>query len=138
MAARRHAGTPPLYDLYLFISRSQLSNLSNFFLLIFGQGKPQFIVLKFSQAVSATAIQLTFQGGFVGSVMQVQSLAVGASEFQQAGQFTPLDNSNKQTFVLESPAINTDSLRIVFEESSDPFGRVTVYTLDIIGTPFAG
>jgi hypothetical protein len=26
----------------------------------------------------------------------------------------------------------------VFEESSDPFGRVTVYTLDIIGTPFAG
>lgn len=44
----------------------------------------------------------------------------------------PEDISSKQIFTFD-PTEGLKRLKIVFEESTDFYGRITVYTLDVIG-----
>ncbi|CAH1254465.1 NR2C2AP [Branchiostoma lanceolatum] len=82
------------------------------------QGSPQWILVEFSEEVCPQEIQLQFQGGFVGKDCCVE---VGSGGGDLA-RFT----------IKEAPSVKR--LRIVFPGSTDFFGRVTVYKLDIIGT----
>jgi hypothetical protein len=107
------------------------------------QGLPQYIQLTFPSPVIPRRVGLTFQGGFVGSKCAVQILSqleqsVPGSEWCTMDTIYPEDINAAQIFVLESPS-KTDSqtgvtqLRLVFEQSSDFFGRVTVYDLTVEG-----
>ncbi|KAI1793074.1 hypothetical protein LXA43DRAFT_1092987 [Ganoderma leucocontextum] len=83
------------------------------------QGTPQYIQLTFSTAVIPKRIELTFQGGFAGTRTS--------------------DVNRKQVFdwmVAEADLVDAkvESMRLVFEESSDFFGRITVYDLQILGS----
>lgn len=78
-------------------------------------------------------IYFTFQGGFVGTKCSVQSPAAG-SGWKTFTHIFPEDVNRPQTF--EIPATEGEGihkLRLVFEESSDFFGRIIVYDLRIEG-----
>ena len=106
-------------------------------LLITHQGTPQYIQLIFPELVAPKQLSITFQGGFVGTKCAVQVLSkVDAQEWQLYTHVFPEDVNRKQTFQLaasETVPIGTTGIRLVFEESSAFFGRVTIYDLQLYG-----
>ena len=83
---------------------------------------------------------MTFQGGFVGTrcAVQIPSLD-GAKDWQILSNIYPEDVNRRQVFVLKPiGAVDLErgvaGLRLLFEESSDFFGRITVYDLKMEGT----
>lgn len=82
-------------------------------------------------------LRVKFQGGFVGSVM---TISVDDSSGQQIYKqsFYPDDINDMQTFSLaddpstKNTLINAKKLSIVFEKSSDFFGRIIIYHLELL------
>lgn len=103
--------------------------------LITHQGTPQYVQLQFPAPVIPKHVSITFQGGFVGTKCAVEVLS-SAQEWQLYTHVFPEDVNRKQTFELE-PSETTSrgvtGMRLVFGESSDFFGRVTIYDLQLHG-----
>jgi hypothetical protein len=123
------------------------------------QGIPQYIQASFHSLVLPQVISLTFQGGFAGLRCAVYARSrningddstsgkdkIERDEWLLADRIFPEDVNRKQTFSLagaedRSPTEGTDTprrgynqVKIVFEESSDFFGRIVVYDLAIEG-----
>jgi hypothetical protein len=80
-------------------------------------------------------INLTFQGGFVGKTC----VALGSTPDQPndynvtLAKFYPQDINPMQSFavVCDQPI---QRLKLVFEESTDFYGRITIYKFDVLGT----
>ncbi|KAH7927263.1 galactose-binding like protein [Leucogyrophana mollusca] len=103
------------------------------------QGLPQYIQLTFLAPVIPKRIAMTFQGGFVGTKCSVfVSSAPDSPQWSVLSQLYPEDVNRRQTFELP-PESNTllesgvHCLKLVFEQSSDFFGRVTLYELKVEG-----
>ncbi|KAF8603767.1 hypothetical protein BDV93DRAFT_532992 [Ceratobasidium sp. AG-I] len=108
-------------------------------------GLPQSIELQFAEAVSPSQLALTFQGGFVGTRCTIYRIppkdneadTSGAPSWSSVAQIFPDDINRRQMFALTPTAERPDSkwefarLKIVFEESSDFFGRITLYNLEL-------
>ena len=86
-------------------------------------GDIQWIDLKFSDSVSVAFIQLLFQGGFVGK--EVIVFCDGA----EVARIYPTDTNNVQQFELDGRV--TSRLKLLFNGSTDMFGRIVVYNVDI-------
>ncbi|KAF9216391.1 Nuclear receptor 2C2-associated protein [Podila verticillata] len=96
-------------------------------------GTPQFIVVDFGRQVNIDTIQLMFQGGFVGKTCQVQRWT-DEGTFVDMTRFYPDDINPLQSFsVAEADRHTSSRIKIIFESSTDFFGRITVYKLDILG-----
>lgn len=84
---------------------------------------------------------MTFQGGFVGIRCSIEArmpsqLEVKKVSWQNLTCIYPEDVNRRQTFDLEVEGLTNqgvESIKLVFEESSDFFGRITVYDLKIEG-----
>ncbi|KAF9360747.1 Nuclear receptor 2C2-associated protein [Mortierella sp. AD094] len=85
-------------------------------------GTPQFIVVDFGRKVQVEAVQFMFQGGFVGKTCQLLAWT-DDSEFVEIMNFPVAENQRQAT----------SRVKIIFESSTDFFGRITVYKLDILG-----
>lgn len=104
------------------------------------QGLPQSIQLTFAERVIPKRVSLTFQGGFVGihcAIYYVDSDA-DRKEWRLLTSIYPEDVNRKQSFDLHplEPGDVCDgvqSVRLVFEKSSDFYGRITVYDLKLEG-----
>ncbi|KAF7732831.1 Nuclear receptor 2C2-associated protein [Apophysomyces ossiformis] len=98
------------------------------------QGTPQHIIVDFGSSVSIRSVVLTFQGGFVGKTCIAQgSLASSPNDYNvDLGSFYPEDINSTQTFDLK-PNEPVQRLKIIFQESTDFYGRITLYKLDILG-----
>ncbi|KAH9082279.1 hypothetical protein EDB83DRAFT_2503366 [Lactarius deliciosus] len=83
------------------------------------QGLPQFIQLTFPSPVVPKRLSLTFQGGFVGTSCLISRAG------SKLRTVYPEDANRAQTFDL--------SITEPVGESSDFFGRVTVYDLMVEG-----
>lgn len=105
------------------------------------QGTPQFIQLSFQSRVIPKRIAVTFQGGFAGTRCLLEAQAgqdSTAKTWKEFGRVYPEDVNRKQVFDLvpSDPGYFREGiweLKIVFEESSDFFGRLTVYDLQLYG-----
>ncbi|KAF8588355.1 hypothetical protein K439DRAFT_1335481 [Ramaria rubella] len=120
------------------------------------QGIPQYIQLGFNAPVLPTKIVITFQGGFVGTRCAVHALphtptnSPGEPRWRLLTYLFPEDVNRQQSFdlpfensgagripqVVESESIGpqaVDQIKLVFEESSDFFGRITIYNLCVEG-----
>ncbi|KAI0756386.1 galactose-binding domain-like protein [Daedaleopsis nitida] len=102
------------------------------------QGTPQYIQLSFPSPVIPKRIDITFQGGFVGTRCVVECQSGDEKTWRVLTRIYPEDVNRKQTFgvVAESTDLveaSIKGLRLVFQESSDFFGRITVYDLHIAG-----
>ncbi|KAI8602693.1 galactose-binding domain-like protein [Dissophora ornata] len=96
-------------------------------------GTPQFIAIDFGRNVQIETIQVMFQGGFVGKTCQLLAWT-DAGEYVEMMRFYPEDINPLQSFpVAEDERQTTSRVKIVFESSTDFFGRITVYMLDILG-----
>ncbi|KAG5642226.1 hypothetical protein DXG03_003371 [Asterophora parasitica] len=102
-------------------------------------GLPQHIQLTFSERVIPKRILLTFQGGFVGThcALYTSVNSESGKDWRHWTSIYPEDVNRRQTFDL--PAADegeggTTSVKLVFEQSSDFFGRITVYDLQLEGT----
>jgi hypothetical protein len=104
-----------------------------------GQGLPQYIQLSFPSPVIPKRISITFQGGFVGTRCTLQVVPLSAENgWHILTQIYPEDVNRQQSFdiiPIESALLEggINMLKLVFEESSDFFGRITVYDLEIDG-----
>ncbi|RKP26528.1 hypothetical protein SYNPS1DRAFT_14072 [Syncephalis pseudoplumigaleata] len=111
------------------------------------QQSPQYIALDFGRPVKPATIQLMFQGGFVGRVSRVLGaapIATTVGPYTELAMFYPEDinalqisfgqrammNEHFQLPPLDAPI---QRMKIVFEESSDHYGRITVYRLEVLG-----
>lgn len=96
------------------------------------QGLPQHILLDFAQEVEVSKISLTFQGGFVGKKCVVLgSVKESANDYNiQLGTFYPDDVNSTQVFPVPSTQ-PLKRMKIIFEESTDFYGRITIYKLDV-------
>nr|XP_028569754.1 nuclear receptor 2C2-associated protein [Podarcis muralis] len=94
------------------------------------QGATQWLTLEFPQAVRASQVQIQFQGGFASQKCVVQGCQNGG-DLSPVAEFYPEDTNSLQHFSLEETPLN--KLKITFENSTDFFGRVIVYQLDVRG-----
>ncbi|XP_071964412.1 nuclear receptor 2C2-associated protein-like [Antedon mediterranea] len=96
------------------------------------EGSPQWVKLDFPSAVCISSICVQFQGGFVGKVCTLEGQLTGTEEFQLLTECYPEDSNALQKFAVD--AFKTvQRVKITFKESTDFFGRVTIYKLDILG-----
>ncbi|KAL5533651.1 hypothetical protein ACEPAG_111 [Sanghuangporus baumii] len=103
------------------------------------QGLPQYIHVIFDSPVVPKMLCLTFQGGFVGQrcridVLPVVSESTGTEKptLKELTTIYPEDVNRSQSFDL-SGAGSIEEMMLIFEESSDFFGRITVYDMRIEG-----
>jgi len=96
------------------------------------QGLPQYILLIFPSPVIPKRISLTFQGGFVGTTCAVTTQSPDATSWQELTRIYPEDVNRAQLFDLAAVE-PVKGIKLVFEESSDFFGRITIYDLMIEG-----
>jgi len=108
------------------------------------QGPLQYVQLDFQSPVIPKRIAIIFQGGFVGTKCSVNvrtPLKYGdGMEWHTFTHFYPEDVNRRQIFDLkpegdaqELVENGVESLKLLFEESSDFFGRITVYDLKVEG-----
>ncbi|KAL4070483.1 galactose-binding domain-like protein [Scleroderma citrinum] len=99
------------------------------------QGLPQIIQLVFPERVCPVRLILTFQGGFVGTQCGIDT-AVSPEDpsWSTLTYIHPEDVNRRQVFQL--PEGGSDGIRCLkfrFEKSSDFFGRITLYELQLEG-----
>lgn len=77
---------------------------------------------------------MTFQGGFVGIQCAIE-VAVSSKEPVWATwtHIHPQDLNKRQIFELPSKGQGIQCMRLVFETSSDLFGRITIYEISVEG-----
>ena len=96
-------------------------------------GPSQWIILAFDKPIVLTQVRIMFQGGFVGIITLIES------EQPQLG-WTPIceafhleDGNALQTLRLPSECPAHQIYRINFVSSSDFYGRITIYKLEVLG-----
>ncbi|KAM9992942.1 hypothetical protein ACTFIY_010406 [Dictyostelium cf. discoideum] len=104
------------------------------------QGTPQFIVIQFPQenGVTLSSVNIMFQGGFVGKDCEILTMSTNSDskEFIHSCYFYPKDINTTQQFPIDSiKNTNIKQIKILFPQSTDFFGRITIYQLDILGGP---
>ena len=100
------------------------------------QGTPQLIQIHFDEdaPVDIDGLQIMFQGGFVGKDCTVLGSQDGTTfPVDLHRPFFPQDNNTLQSFPLSSSLSRIQKLRIVFGGSTDFYGRVTIYQLQVLG-----
>ncbi|KAF8167493.1 hypothetical protein B0H34DRAFT_19325 [Crassisporium funariophilum] len=107
------------------------------------QGLPQFVQFRFTKRVMPKRLSIIFQGGFVGTrcavCIPMSSDEAAKKDWQALTYIYPEDVNRRQVFELEctKPDLidgGVTGVKLVFEESSDFFGRITVYDLRLEGT----
>lgn len=106
------------------------------------QGTPQFIQIAFTQPVDLESVSITFQGGFVGRSCALSvTNAASPKRLVLLHNWEPRDTNDPQLFAVVPPADSPDAargvtnLKLNFPASTDFFGRITIYALEIMGKP---
>ena len=101
------------------------------------QGSPQFVIIDFARNVHVRGLRIMFQGGFVG-----QDCAVDVGETLESLStiitLEVIEDSNRtQSFLFDGCGGGGGSgryLRLLFPSSTDFYGRVTIYSLEVLGS----
>ncbi|GLH06505.1 hypothetical protein R5R35_002340 [Gryllus longicercus] len=93
------------------------------------QGTPQWILIELEEAVSISTFSFQFQGGFAGRDCEVEG-GIDRASMQVIEAFYPEDNNTLQSFKLSRP-LQVKCIRFNFKSSTDFFGRIIVYRLEI-------
>ncbi|KAG2463965.1 NR2CA protein, partial [Polypterus senegalus] len=102
------------------------------------QGAIQWVLLEFPQMVKISEVRLQFQGGFASTDCRLEGCGKNEDVFTTLATFYPEDKNSLQiSFYFFHFPIHGDplahKLKIVFENSTDFFGRIIVYKLDVLG-----
>ena len=92
------------------------------------QGLTQSITVQFKNDVIVSEILIRFQGGFSAGLITVEN-----TDKSFIIETHLQDNSDVQRLQLGKVIKAGDKLNIALKECRDPFGRVTIYSLNVIG-----
>ncbi|KAF2352912.1 Galactose-binding domain-like, partial [Trinorchestia longiramus] len=97
------------------------------------QGSPQWVTLRWPQPVSLNSVTAQFQGGFCGS--RETLVQVWKEEAKQWLDLCPwyLEDCGSEQKLQLPAATSTSMLRLFFPSSTDFFGRIILYKLDVFG-----
>lgn len=103
-----------------------------------GGGGSQWLSLHFAAPVVVRALELVFQGGFVGTPLDVdadaeEGGAAGDEGWARVASFATADSNDAQRFELPAVVRGVRALRLGFPASTDFFGRVIVYRVTALG-----
>ena len=100
-------------------------------------GAAQRLSLRLAARARVRAVELVFQGGFVGQELEVTGSAAGSSGGAGAaapplllGRFQPRDCNERQRFELGAPA-EVDEVALHFAGSTDFYGRIVLYSVEL-------
>jgi len=98
-----------------------------------GQGSPQQILLSFNRAVNIRQVEIMFQGGFVGQDIEVliQSNLKKEGEMAKKEELDPEESNALQKFDVH--ADDVVNLQLTFNRSTDFYGRIVIYHLQVLG-----
>ena len=105
-------------------------------LCLCAQGLPQWVEVRFSGPVVVSGVSLTFQGGFAGTACVISACQDKKGEHSEVATVHPVDENHKQDFSFE--AVPCKRLRMTFTESSDFYGRIIAYAVDVVGPSSSG
>lgn len=94
------------------------------------QGSSQWILLEFPTIMQVTELHIQFQGGFTSRTAKLEGSRKN-EDFVKILDFYPEDTNALQRFPMAAATI--DKLKITFQDSTDFFGRIIVYHLDVLG-----
>ncbi|XP_075943675.1 nuclear receptor 2C2-associated protein [Anarhichas minor] len=95
------------------------------------QGECQWVYLEFPQSVKVSELKVQFQGGFSAKTCRLDGCPKDGA-FTEISNFYPEDDNSLQSFPIQE-ASAVDKVKITFENSADFFGRIIVYSLDVLG-----
>lgn len=100
-----------------------------------GGGGSQWLSMHFAEPVAVRALELIFQGGFVGTPLDVDADVGSANDaaWSRVASFATADSNEAQRFELPTVARGVRALRLGFPASTDFFGRVIVYRVRAFG-----
>ena len=81
--------------------------------------------VEFDKSTSLSSLALQFQGGFCGKECQVEVNGVNVLDFY------PEDINKLQAFKLKEKIEDVTKVRIIFNSSTDFYGRITLYLLEL-------
>ncbi|KAG2814196.1 hypothetical protein PC129_g10572 [Phytophthora cactorum] len=98
------------------------------------QGSPQHVQVFFHRVVDISTLCIMFQGGFVGQDVQVHvKKAGGGVQWEEvAVDVDPEDSNDLQEFPCKLQHV--EAIALTFQRSTDFFGRVVIYRLQVRGT----
>ncbi|XP_017147597.1 nuclear receptor 2C2-associated protein isoform X1 [Drosophila miranda] len=97
------------------------------------EGTPQWIILTLDEPRTVSGVSLQFQGGFAGKQFTALVYSCeGDPTYQET--FYPEDINSPQRFYFKDVSLtkSCSKIKFVFESSSDLFGRIIVYNLQIL------
>lgn len=92
------------------------------------QGNPQWISVELKEPHKIAAFSIQFQGGFAGQNSRVEF--TNEKNEISSETFFPEDVNSIQQFPV-SKVIFCKRIKFVFEGSTDFFGRIVVYSIDL-------
>jgi hypothetical protein len=99
-------------------------------------GTSQHITINFAKSklfgtkVDKLEFKLTFQGGFTAKETLLMQDVDGT--WEEIDCFACLDVNDEQSFKVTDIKLPLSRFRLVFNKSTDFFGRITIYNLDIL------
>jgi len=96
------------------------------------QGTPQWIRITFDNMKHIAKLQLMFQGGFAGKTCWLEvSTNEEGEDFKKLQDIYPEDTNKLQTFDISNGGISCKAFKVHFADSTDFFGRITIYQLKL-------
>ncbi|XP_065604923.1 nuclear receptor 2C2-associated protein [Cyrtonyx montezumae] len=94
------------------------------------QGGHQWVTLDFPSTVRVSQLHIQFQGGFSSRRCTLEGCRTGEDLVKISDLYPEDINAMQISFVEET---TLDQLKITFENSTDFFGRIVVYHLQVLG-----
>ncbi|CAI8058468.1 Nuclear receptor 2C2-associated protein [Geodia barretti] len=99
------------------------------------QGSPQYVRVDLGRLAVVRELRVQFQGGFAGRECELKAGGGGGGEEDRVlMQFYPSDTNSLQIFPLNGDGEPTQVYSVFFKTSTDFFGRITVYSLQLYGS----
>jgi len=98
------------------------------------QGAPQWVSFNFKTPVIASDIRIQFQGGFAGQECWLEADLSDSPDLIRLLTFYPEDTNSLQEFHIPEHKHRSKSMRLMFGSSTDLYGRVIIYRLDLFGS----
>jgi len=92
----------------------------------------QYLLLDFRRPVYVQTLKIEFQAGFIAETCAVQ-LQTSDKTWIDLEELELEDNHDMQEFALAKETTMGTALKLVFEEFTDFYGRVTIYRIEVWG-----
>ena len=101
-------------------------------------GSPQWVLIQLEDSVVLDKVHIMFQGGFVGTTTVIQYYS-SSNEYVDINSVYHLEDNNSLQILNIFPPSSSEPVassvyRVLFTTSSDFYGRITIYNMELYGS----